>query len=57
MAEAEEANDMKLNEISFRGTFRDYQQRVLDDSGRYLKNGRIHVVAAPGAGKTTLGLS
>lgn len=56
MAEADEADDMKLNEIRFRGTFRDYQQRVLDDSGRYLENGRIHVVAAPGSGKTTLGL-
>lgn len=42
--------------IRFGGTFRDYQQAVLDESGHYLKDGKIHVVAAPGSGKTILGL-
>ena len=40
----------------FKGTFRDYQQRVLDNADRYLKDGKINIVAAPGSGKTVLGL-
>ncbi|MBR0198932.1 MAG: DEAD/DEAH box helicase family protein [Oscillospiraceae bacterium] len=47
---------MKLSELRFQGTFRDYQQKVLDDSKSYLEDGKIHIVAAPGSGKTTLGL-
>ena len=47
---------MKLKELGFKGTFRDYQQKVLDESKGYLEDGKIHVVAAPGSGKTTLGL-
>ncbi len=47
---------MKLSELRFQGSFRDYQQKVLDDSKSYLDDGKIHVVAAPGSGKTTLGL-
>lgn len=42
--------------IAFKGTFRDYQQRVLDHADTYRDDGRIHVVAAPGSGKTVLGL-
>lgn len=42
--------------ITFQGTFRPYQQRVLDNSKEYLKNNKIHIVAAPGSGKTILGL-
>jgi len=42
--------------IKFHGTFRAYQQRVLDNAGAFLKNGKIHIVAAPGSGKTILGL-
>lgn len=42
--------------VHFRGTFRDYQQRVLDNAGRYLDDGKINIVAAPGSGKTVLGL-
>lgn len=42
--------------VHFKGTFRDYQQRVLDNAGGYLDDGKINVVAAPGSGKTTLGL-
>lgn len=42
--------------IKFLGTFRNYQQRVLDNSAKYLANNKIHIVAAPGSGKTILGL-
>lgn len=42
--------------LKFKGTWRKYQARVLENSGRYLADGRIHIVAAPGSGKTTLGI-
>ena len=42
--------------LSFRGTFRPYQQRVLDEADVFLRDGRVHIVAAPGSGKTTLGI-
>ena len=47
---------LNFNKVQFKGTFRDYQQTVLDNSNKYLKNGKIHIVAAPGSGKTILGL-
>ena len=46
----------QFRNIQFRGTFRDYQQRVLDNADKYLKDGKINIVAAPGSGKTILGL-
>lgn len=46
----------QFKNIQFRGTFRDYQQRVLDNAEKYLKDGKINIVAAPGSGKTVLGL-
>ena len=45
-----------FNNIHFKGIFRDYQQRVLDNADKYLKDGKINIVAAPGSGKTVLGL-
>jgi superfamily II DNA or RNA helicase len=42
--------------MQFHGTWRDYQQRVLDELDALLSDERLHVVAAPGAGKTVLGL-
>ena len=45
-----------FDKVSFNGTFRNYQQRVLDNSDKYLLNGKINIVAAPGSGKTILGL-
>ena len=42
--------------VAFRGTFRSYQQDILDRADTYLKDGHIHIVAAPGSGKTVLGL-
>ena len=45
-----------FSKIRFKWTFRDYQQAVLDNSQKHLKDKRIHIVAAPGSGKTILGL-
>lgn len=33
-----------------------YQERVLKHADTYLQDGKIHIVAAPGSGKTTLGI-
>ncbi|MDR1118924.1 MAG: DEAD/DEAH box helicase family protein, partial [Bifidobacteriaceae bacterium] len=41
---------------AFRGEFRPYQAAVLDGAAGYLADGRVHIVAAPGSGKTVLGL-
>ena len=46
-----------VEDVRFDGTFRDYQQRILDESDRYLRQGRLHIVAPPGSGKTILGLN
>ena len=40
--------------LHFKGTWRSYQQRVLDKYDRYSQDRKIHIVAAPGSGKTTL---
>src|SRR3954471_20284332 len=45
-----------LSRMRFTGAWRDYQADVLDGMEAHLANGRLHVVAAPGAGKTILGL-
>lgn len=45
-----------LNRMKFSGTWRDYQARVLDEMSDHLGDDRLHVIAAPGAGKTVLGL-
>ena len=45
-----------LNQLSFKGQWRQYQQRVLDKSESFMDDGKIHLVAAPGSGKTTLGI-
>lgn len=42
--------------MRFRHTWRPYQERVLNAVKDHLDDKRLHVVAAPGAGKTTLGL-
>lgn len=42
--------------INFKWKFRDYQQRVLDNASKFLLDGKINIVAAPGSGKTILGL-
>ena len=45
-----------LNNMIFKGDWRDYQARVLEEMDEHFDDGRLHVVAAPGAGKTILGL-
>ena len=42
--------------MKFRHSWRPYQVRVLNAIDDHLDDKRLHVVAAPGAGKTTLGL-
>ena len=42
--------------LNFQGKWRSYQERVLNEAAGYLDDGKIHIVAAPGAGKTTLGI-
>ena len=44
---------MKLN---FKGKWRVYQKRILDSLEFHLCDKKLHIVAAPGAGKTTLGV-
>ncbi len=47
---------MPFTNINFKGEFRSYQKRVLDNSSSFLLDGKINIVAAPGSGKTILGL-
>lgn len=42
--------------LRFKGTWRSYQARVLERSKIYLQDKKMHIVAAPGSGKTTLGI-
>lgn len=49
--------DVNLEEaLQFSGTWRSYQKRVLDNCQSYMKDRKIHIVAPPGSGKTTLGI-
>ncbi|WP_422376686.1 DEAD/DEAH box helicase family protein [Roseibium sp.] len=48
--------DQILQSMRFKFPWRDYQQRVLDELDRHLDDSQLHVVAAPGSGKTVLGL-
>ena len=45
-----------LENLMFKGTWRSYQQKVLDNLQKHLSDKKLHIVAAPGAGKTILGL-
>ena len=45
-----------MKNLHFKGKFRSYQQKVLDNLNAHLKDNKLHIVAAPGAGKTTLGI-
>lgn len=42
--------------MAFRKSWRAYQERLLDHLDYYLEDRRLHFVAAPGSGKTVLGL-
>ena len=47
---------MDFKNINFKWQFRSYQQAILNNADKHLKDGKIHIVAAPGSGKTILGL-
>ncbi|HEX3037790.1 MAG TPA: DEAD/DEAH box helicase family protein [Oscillospiraceae bacterium] len=42
--------------IHFNGDWRPYQKRVLDNLKTCMDDHKVHIVAAPGSGKTTVGL-
>lgn len=42
--------------LNFTGSWRSYQQSVLDELDHYTDDSKIHIIAAPGAGKTVLGI-
>src|SRR5580765_6848256 len=51
------ANILSLpDRMTFRKSWRTYQTHLLGHLDRYLDNRRLHLVAAPGSGKTVLGL-
>ena len=43
-------------DVRFNATWRPYQARVLKELEGYLEDDKLHVVAAPGSGKTVLGI-
>ncbi len=47
---------MDITQLKFKGQWRPYQQRVLDGMKGHLVDNKLHIVAAPGSGKTVLGL-
>jgi len=47
---------MPFDQMRFRYPWRNYQERVLGELEEHLDDERLHVVAAPGSGKTILGL-
>jgi superfamily II DNA or RNA helicase len=47
---------MAFEEFKFKGVWRDYQARILDELEELNENKHLHIVAAPGAGKTILGI-
>ena len=55
--ESANTQQQSLSEMmTFRKDWRAYQSRLLNNLDRYLDNKRLHLVAAPGSGKTVLGL-
>lgn len=49
--------NVRLEEaLQFSGTWRSYQMRVLEHCQEYMKDRKVHIVAPPGSGKTTLGI-
>ena len=49
-------NSTIVSKLKFKGSWRSYQQRVLDELDYHLDDNKLNVVAAPGAGKTILGI-
>lgn len=48
--------DYTNDEIKFKYSFRLYQMRILNEVNQYINDGKVHIVAAPGSGKTIIGL-
>ena len=48
--------EKELENIKFKYPFRDYQQETLTMLKKYIHDRKLHIVAAPGAGKTILAL-
>ncbi|GHU41646.1 hypothetical protein FACS1894111_04240 [Clostridia bacterium] len=48
--------DCFLEDYTFRSPWRNYQARILKEMSSFLSDDKINIVAAPGAGKTVLGL-
>ena len=42
--------------LRFKGQWRSYQEKLLNEINYHLRDKKLHIVAAPGAGKTVLGL-
>lgn len=51
-----QTDELDFSTLKFCYAWRPYQKRVLDAIDHHLSDQRLHVVAAPGAGKTVLGL-
>ncbi|HCT30602.1 MAG TPA: hypothetical protein DIW31_07670, partial [Bacteroidales bacterium] len=49
-------NAMDFSKVRFHGEFRRYQAKVLENVEKLGRDRKIHIVAAPGSGKTILGL-
>ena len=47
---------MFLENCKFKGSFRKYQVEALQEFDKHIKDKKINIVAAPGSGKTILGL-
>ncbi|WP_109315282.1 DEAD/DEAH box helicase [Pseudovibrio ascidiaceicola] len=47
---------MSFDKLSFQASWREYQERVLAELDTHLDDDHLHIVAAPGSGKTILGL-
>lgn len=47
---------MTFENLRFQGEWREYQARVLEELTAHLDDNHLHIVAAPGSGKTILGL-
>ena len=45
----------EMLDLKFKGRWRKYQKEVLDRFQNYQTDGHVHLVAAPGSGKTTIG--
>ncbi|MBN2314267.1 MAG: DEAD/DEAH box helicase family protein [Sedimentisphaerales bacterium] len=48
--------DVFPDHIAFQKTWRTYQARVLSELNEHLDDNHLHIIAAPGSGKTVLGL-